>query len=346
MMAFLGDMLAAIVSAELLGVVPMLTRAVIWLETLVLPRARRAERRREYIAEFEGHHRKRPLLGLLWALGLVRICVWERATSPLVWSPRTLAVGVGGVVRETAVSSLLLGQGVSRAAWPVLRIVALMLGLVGALYDLAVLAPGYCRIAAAALLATALLVFVAEMAYQAFGQWVLNLGRRVAAAQRNGEDIAIRQMVLSGRQRGAFAGFAATVLVMASALAASYATNDPIVLGGALWAVGFGTRQLLWFRRRLDWTAPPGWAGGAGRRPAPGWVRLALVCVMLSVMLTGGRVAADLTTRQAWRPQPIASREVAHYGPATLVAAPSPTEQVSATRTEPRAKARPGQRVK
>jgi hypothetical protein len=90
------DILAAILAAEVLGLVPLISRGVIWLATLLLPRARRELRRREWGAELEADHSKRAIAGLLWVLGLAGVCVWERATTPLVLGPRRVAVGLGG----------------------------------------------------------------------------------------------------------------------------------------------------------------------------------------------------------------------------------------------------------
>lgn len=75
--------LLALIGREVWGWIPMLTRAVIWLETAVLPRDRRHVRRQEWLGELNAVYDDRRISGLIWALGLVRVCIWERATTPL-----------------------------------------------------------------------------------------------------------------------------------------------------------------------------------------------------------------------------------------------------------------------
>jgi hypothetical protein len=84
---------AGILSLELWGWLPALSRWVIWLVTLSLPRERRTLRRREFGEELKGHYAERRVAGLAWTLRLTPVCFWERATSSaLRWRAAGLMV--------------------------------------------------------------------------------------------------------------------------------------------------------------------------------------------------------------------------------------------------------------
>lgn len=74
----------SLLGRETWGWLPRFSRGVIWLHTLPLPAARREIRREEWSAELAVEYEDRRLAGLLWALQLCRIAVWERVTT----SPR------------------------------------------------------------------------------------------------------------------------------------------------------------------------------------------------------------------------------------------------------------------
>jgi hypothetical protein len=72
---------AGVLSLEFWGWLPTLSRWLVWIATLSLPRERRALRRREFREELRGHYDERRIAGLAWTLQLALICIWERATA-------------------------------------------------------------------------------------------------------------------------------------------------------------------------------------------------------------------------------------------------------------------------
>jgi hypothetical protein len=104
MTSWLKDISAGVLGAEMWGLLPLLSRAIIWLETLCLPHERRELRRKEWRAELDTHHDGRRIAGLLWAIGLARICVWERITSPTRPAPLAAAATIATAIRDATVS--------------------------------------------------------------------------------------------------------------------------------------------------------------------------------------------------------------------------------------------------
>jgi hypothetical protein len=136
MTEWLRDLAVALMGAEAWGLLPVLSRIIIWLGTLCLPRERREVRRREWIAELESNHDKLRITGVAWAMTLAGICVWERATTPTRISPVQAAVAIGGALRATAVSSFrlaetfrwVLGASIAAEAWLASAVVEPKLG--------------------------------------------------------------------------------------------------------------------------------------------------------------------------------------------------------------------------
>jgi hypothetical protein len=100
--------LAGVVGVDVWGFLPVLGRAIIWAGTLCLPRARREIRRREWGAELESYDDRR-VSGLVWAICLLGVCAWERATTPIQLRPRTRAE-IGAALRTDG-AILLVGWG-------------------------------------------------------------------------------------------------------------------------------------------------------------------------------------------------------------------------------------------
>lgn len=80
MLSLVVTIAAGVLSMELWGWLPTVSRWLIRLVTLSLPRERRALRRREFREELRGHYAERRVAGLAWTLRLAPICVWERAS--------------------------------------------------------------------------------------------------------------------------------------------------------------------------------------------------------------------------------------------------------------------------
>jgi hypothetical protein len=109
---------AGVLSLELWGWLPALSRRVIWLATLSLPRERRELRRREFGEELKGHYAERRVAGLAWTLRLTPICAWERATSltlrrsHLAWLTALSAISYVIVVDPQALAASQASQNV------------------------------------------------------------------------------------------------------------------------------------------------------------------------------------------------------------------------------------------
>lgn len=83
MIDWLRDIGVSLAAAEIWGSLPLISRAVIWLQTLCLPGERRETRRKEWNAELHEEYKDRRIAGLIWTLSLIRICAWEGATTPI-----------------------------------------------------------------------------------------------------------------------------------------------------------------------------------------------------------------------------------------------------------------------
>jgi hypothetical protein len=79
----IGALALGLAARDAWGWLPRASRLVIWLATLPLPKARRLIRREEWDAELIAEYDDRRLSGLIWALKLCPISVWERATTPI-----------------------------------------------------------------------------------------------------------------------------------------------------------------------------------------------------------------------------------------------------------------------
>lgn len=96
--AIVGTVAVSLFGRELWAWLPGLSRLVIWLGTATLASERRAIRRAEWSADLATVYDERRLAGLLWALGLVAVCGWERVTGSAAFAVVTarwhLVVGV------------------------------------------------------------------------------------------------------------------------------------------------------------------------------------------------------------------------------------------------------------
>ena len=81
LLSTLGGLLAGLVGREAWEWLPTVTRAVIWVATLPLSAERREIRRSEWTAELKDFEQRR-LSGLVWALCLLPVCLWEAAGEP------------------------------------------------------------------------------------------------------------------------------------------------------------------------------------------------------------------------------------------------------------------------
>ena len=87
----------SVLGRETWGWLPRVSHRVIWLHTMALPKARRALRRAEWCAELEREFEDRRVTGLLWAISVSRVSIWERATGPGAFGrvPQALVAGIG-----------------------------------------------------------------------------------------------------------------------------------------------------------------------------------------------------------------------------------------------------------
>ncbi len=81
MKGILVGIFSAVLGIEVWGWLPIVSRSLIWIETLCLPQERRALRREEWRGELEANYAERRIAGLLWVLRLAPLCLWERATT-------------------------------------------------------------------------------------------------------------------------------------------------------------------------------------------------------------------------------------------------------------------------
>jgi hypothetical protein len=80
-MSWLAGFLTGLLEREAWAWLPHLTRAIISLETIALPRGHREVRREEWLAELEAEFADRHVAGVLWALSLFRVCLVERVAA-------------------------------------------------------------------------------------------------------------------------------------------------------------------------------------------------------------------------------------------------------------------------
>jgi len=73
----------SVLGRETWGWLPRLSRSIIWIQTLPLPKGRRALRREEWRAELATEYDDRRVTGFLWALSLCPVSAWERLTTPI-----------------------------------------------------------------------------------------------------------------------------------------------------------------------------------------------------------------------------------------------------------------------
>src|ERR1044071_7458066 len=76
----IGIMLS-LVGREAWGWLPKVNEALIRLGTFALPRSRRAFRREEYLRTLTNRYDERRLSGMLWSIGVVVLCTWQRGTG-------------------------------------------------------------------------------------------------------------------------------------------------------------------------------------------------------------------------------------------------------------------------
>ncbi len=89
----LVSVLLSFVGREAWAWLPRLSRVIIVLGTALLPAERRQLRREEWMAELAARTDDRRLSGLLWALALCAISLWERTSA--------LHSGVGVIASRT-----------------------------------------------------------------------------------------------------------------------------------------------------------------------------------------------------------------------------------------------------
>jgi hypothetical protein len=160
-LAILVAVIAGMICLEIWGWLPFLSRGVIWLGTAPLPRSRRHERRKEWYEELKAEYDGTRLAGLAWALGLLPICAWERATTPLSQprSTRRLTAALSRLLRIRPVPRPLLerlGRSVT-VAGRVLPIAAMLVSLVAIEQALAPLSAQILRLVPLLLVAVGIL---------------------------------------------------------------------------------------------------------------------------------------------------------------------------------------------
>lgn len=255
MTGWLAEVAAAILGAEALGLVPATSRAVIWLATILLPRERRKLRRREWTAELEAAHSQRPLAGFTWAIGLIGICIWERATTPFRLSPKPLAVGAGVLRAGSAMAeTLFVALRVTFIVGPVYAVLATVI------YEVPVLG----RLGPPVLLSVGAALATWQSAPAASLTW------QVSSSPTAGQASWLRFEFRVDRRRVLASlvlwGCACVTLITAEGLFVGL--SELIILMSVSLLALFVARMLVVLRRTSGWT-PVRMPSSRGARPEP-----------------------------------------------------------------------------